>query len=308
MRPRHYKVLGSPIPYIVDSIGDDDIEGLSVFTSLNDLYDAYDALVTAHPGWFAKEDDLGKDESDTYYIRHYTLRYQHPTINTQRDLSGSDVWSDSTFKQRRIIINMGVHPNEKFSMLGGYLAIKEILESNEPWAQFIKSNFILDIVPCLNPYGLENDQKENVNNLNLNRTYFNDIQAENQCMIDLIQALKPIGLVGTIDLHNNAQSRGYLVSKHTYKLWNYYGILAQQIAALMHNLMASVYGERDVQFFLWRSTDDGQLHEYADSQGLLGCSFELPTSLPSNPDRQLKGSVLSKIVCINLINAFGTYE
>lgn len=307
-KPIHYNVIGSPVPYIVQSIPDADVENINVFASLTDLYEAYDALVTAHPAWFSKESDLGMDESETYYIRHYCLRYQNPTVNTQRDLTGTDSWSDTTFKPRRIIINMGVHPNEAPSMLGGYLAIKAILESNEPWAQFIKTNFILDIVPCLNPYGLANGQKENVNNLNLNRTYFEDIQAENQCMIDLVQELKPIGLIGIIDLHNCSDGRGYLVGKHNYKKWKYYAVLTQQIAALTYNAMASVYGDRDLHFFLWDSTDDGQLHQYADAQGLLGCTFEIPTALASQMVKRKKGALLSKIITINLINAFGTYE
>ena len=58
-------------------------------------------------------------------------------------------------------------------------------------------------------------------------------------------------------------------------------------------------------YHLWNYADStgnvGQLHEYVDSLGLLGGTFEVKTSL------YYKGSLLSKVLCINYINSFGTY-
>ena len=47
--------------------------------------------------------------------------------------------------------------------------------------------------------------------------------------------------------------------------------------------------------------NNGQLHQYADYKGLLGCTFEVGSKYGSN------GSILSKMLAINIINAFGTY-
>lgn len=302
--PRHYKVVGSPESYISEL----DTDGLAVFDHVADIYAAYDALVTSYPEWLTKEEDLGMDASNTYAIRHYCLRYQNPKITAgeeSRDGSGTNLWSDSTYKPRRILVTMGVHPKETHSLLGGFLGIKEIIQSNEKWAMFIKSNFIIDIIPIINPWGLEQNPivNTNVNDKNLNRTYMGSVQAENTCVINLIQALKPLGLIGVIDLHNCADNVGYFVARPTYKYYNYYAILTQQIAGLLYDTMDSIWSpHKDCYFFLWQPDSTGQLHHYADTQGLLGCTFEIATA------RGLQGSLLSKSILVNIINAFGTFE
>ena len=73
--------VGSPIPYIPNSI---DTTNISVFNSVDSLYSAFDQLVSNHPDYFSKENDLGYDESGTYVMRHYCLKMQHPMICADR--------------------------------------------------------------------------------------------------------------------------------------------------------------------------------------------------------------------------------
>ena len=301
----HYSVIGSPVAY-VSSL---DTTGLAVFNTLEQLYGAFDSLVSSHPDWFSREADIGLDASETYYMRHYCLRYQHPLITTDRKGEGMNLWSDEIYRYRRILINMGIHPAEKYATLGGYLMLKEILESNEEWARFIRNNFVLDIIPCANPWGLANGSQQNVNGKNLNRTFFEDKQQENINIENLVSSLKTKGLIAIIDLHNTgttaaAGGDGYFVAKPSYKYWNYYAVLTQQIAATMYEAMESVFGTtKDNHFHLWDGSENsGQLHQYADSQGLLGCTFEISSEAAE------AGSLLTKSICANLINAFGIFE
>ena len=298
-----YNVVGSPIPFIPTI----DTTGLSVFNNLTDLYNAFDALATAHPDWFKKETNLGMDASNTYEIRHYTLRFQHPLITNDRAGDGTNLWDDTKYKYRRIIVNMGIHATEKYSVLGGYLAIKAILESNDPSAKFIKDNFVIDVIPSSNPWGLMNNSSKNANDYNLNRTFFENVQAENTAIINLIAALKPKGLVGVIDLHNtglgDSGGNSYFVAKPTYKFWDYYAVLVQQLQALLYDFTETMFGnDRDNHFHLWDgSANSGQLHQYADSQGLLGGTVEVSSG------QGVTGSFLTEAQVVNLINAFGTF-
>ena len=220
--------VGSPIAYIEKDL---DTDGLSIFQTVESLYDAFDDLAEQFPDWLVREADIGKDASGLYDMRHYTLRMQHPAIHTDRAATTDNLWNDSLYKYNRILINMSVHSNETYATLGGYLAIKEILESNDSWATFIKSNFVIDIVPCNNPWGLDNGKVNvNCNNVNLNRDYRNeeDAQQETKNMKALIQELIPKGLVAVIDLHNASSSNGgYFVCKTNYKHYNYYAVLTQ---------------------------------------------------------------------------------
>ena len=295
----YYNLIGAPMPYVPDLTE----ETRGTFAKVSYIYTAYDALVTNYPDWFSREEDLGTEGSDSHYpIRHYCLRYQNPEISPDR-ASIENLWDDDTYKPRRIIINMSVHSMEKYSTLGGYLAIKAILESNEQWAMFIKNNFVLDIIPCFNPWGLENDSSDNHNGVNLNRHY-NDTnpEDENVCMMNLVQRWKDKGLIGIIDLHNSSSGGGYLVAKPTYSHYDYYAIFTQQIGAVMNTAFKEVFGDK--HWHLWNYQSESgvdQLHYYADKQGLLGCTFEIESAYG------LQGSLLTKGILINLIQAFGSY-
>ena len=309
-----YPIIGSPRIYHSQAIPSD----VTAFTSVAQVYEAWDALVTAHPDWISKKEDIGMDQSETYAIRHYELGWQHRNINTSRSRSGTNYWRDDRFKMRRILLNLGTHANEDGALLAGYLSMKELLESNKEWAQFIKSNFIIDIIPILNPWGLDNKTNgrgvnHNCNDININRDFDADSpQSETLACMSLIQDLIPKGLVGSIDLHNTGSSEeSYLVSSSRYKLYPYYARLAVQIQGLMYDTLNEYflamyghpYGEH---FHMWdvalsvEQKKTGQLHWYMDSIGLPGITVEV------SPTNSVSTAKISKDYCINLIQTFGT--
>lgn len=297
----HYNVIGAPHPYVSKL----DTTDLATFENVEAIHTAYDELVAQYPLLFKKNEDLGTDASSTYVIRHYTLGMLNPTITTDRPAATENLWSDTEYPRKRLLLNGNIHgANEKYSCLGCYLLVKEILGSTEEWAMFIKNNLLLDIVPICNPWGYENDTNLNANGSNLNRTYLSSIQPENQILIDLIADLTPKGLAGVIDFHNCASSTGYLVGKPTYTRWKYYAVLTSQLEIITHEAFKAVNGsDQDFFFHLWDATgNSGQLHQYVNNIGLLGCTFEVATKLG------LGGSLLTKSLGANIINAFATYE
>lgn len=283
----------------------------SVLGGMGEVYAAYDALAAAYPMYFSYEGVIGKDATDTYEVRHYTLGFQQPGITDDRKGLNTNQWSDAEHKRRRLLVTSGCHPTEQPSMLGCYQAVSEILSSDEPWALFIKNNLVLDIVPLINPWGLAQSPvtDNNANDMNVNRTYMENIQPENTNIIGLISDLMPKGLAGVIDCHNGAYSDndGYFVSKPAYKRWNYYCVLSQQLSSLTNGLFEQAFGTTKNHFHMWdASVNSGQLHEYANKIGLLGCTFELRNKLTQGGALFTKGAQITRALLINIINAFGT--
>ena len=297
-----YNAIGSPHIYITDWA---DKDKLSVFANVDELNAAYEELAKQYPRWFRRNEDIGEDATGTYQIRHYTLGMLNPSITSDRAGETENLWSDTAYPRRRILLNANIHGwSERFACYGAYLTVKEILSSNDEWALFIKNNLVLEVVPTANPWGYDNKTSNNAVGKNLNRTYFNDLQQENESLIGLIDKLIPMGLCGVVDYHNTGdQTPGYLVAKPSYSHWTYYATLAAQLESISHDSFLYLEGEDRPNFFhLWDATgNNGQLHQYADHKGLLGCTFEVSSSYGSN------GSLLSKMLGVNLINAFGTY-
>lgn len=300
-------LLGSPSVYL-PAYSD---TAPSLLGGVSEVYAAYEALAAAYPMYFTSNGAIGTDASGTYEVRHYTLGFNQPRISTDRDAGDPNLWSDTAYKRRRLLITSGCHPTEQPSMLGCYQAVSEILESGDPWAMFIKNNLVLDIVPLINPWGLAQSTVKdvNANGKNVNRTYFSDIQQENTNIINLITDLMPKGLVGVIDCHNGAwyDNDGYFVSKSAYKRWDYYCVLSQQISSMANGLFEQAFGTVKNHFHMWdASANSGQLHEYANGLGLLACTFEVRNKLTQGGVLFTKGAQITRTILINIINAFGT--
>ena len=304
-----YNTIGSPELY--NQVSLEDTKDFKLYDTISSWYEAWDNLATQYPDWLKREDDIGKDESAKYEMRHYTLRMQHPMVTADRQGNGENKWDDSLYKYRHILINIGMHTDEKYAMLGSFLAIKNLLESNENWARFIKNNFVLDIIPCACPWGLENNYNDeyglNVNGVNINRDFANKSAAETRNIIGLVEKLLPLGLVGIIDTHNTGLGDGYFVCKKTYTHYNYYCLLTQMVNANLYHLFAQVFtNERKSHFHTWNYESEassiGQFHWYADQIGVLGCTMEIAIAAG------FKGSLLTKSVLLNLITSFGTYR
>ena len=83
-----------------------------------------------------------------------------------------------------LFLTSGVHGNEKTGIWGLYLTVKEILTGEDTLSQFIRDNYNIMIIPCMNPYGIDyqashpvysagDDERcrYNENSVDLNRNY-----------------------------------------------------------------------------------------------------------------------------------------
>lgn len=291
--------IGSPQVYTCDI----EVDGLQVFSNVEAVYNAFDELVALYPTMFKSNGSIGKDASGSYDIKYYTLGKTNPRITTDRVGNNTNQWDDTKYLRKRIFINGNIHSwIERHCCYGLYLFVKELLESDEQWALFIKNNLILDIVPQPNPWGYDNKTNVNKNNKNLNRYYLTNRDPENVCIVDLIESLIPRGLIGIIDLHNtNDNTPGYTIGKTTQKYYKELCILASQIESITHKYYKDIYGsDRDSFYHMWNYDSAGiagLLNDYADTKGLICYTSEVGTTIGE------KGCIMTKMILANTINA-----
>lgn len=86
--------------------------------------------------------------------------------------------------------------------------------------------------------------------------------------------------------------------------------LGQHVSALMNGLFNSFFGTVKNHFHVWDSSAySGQLHDYVNNElGLLGVTFEVRQRLTSSGPIQSKVAQFTKVMAINFINAFTTYN
>lgn len=144
-----------------------DLEGLDS----GDIYDLYDALLTVDGfnkvAWGVDEDGLEL----SYYT--WSCDAARKSIYTAEGESAGErtytrPLSDTS---NSMIIFSGVHGNEKANVWALYHMVKAILDANGPLFEYIRRNFNMIIAPCVNPYGLDHNQRTNKNGVDLNRNF-----------------------------------------------------------------------------------------------------------------------------------------
>lgn len=149
-------LIGSPSLHLFPAVTD--TQTIINSKTAADLYAEYDAIATAHPEFLSRDADLGDVTLDgvTYAVRAYTFGYNKQTMvdhePTNDEVISDNKW-DGSLNPRKILLVSGMHGEEHTPCWGMMLAIKDIIESNDEWAQYIKSNFIFKVIPCLNPAG-----------------------------------------------------------------------------------------------------------------------------------------------------------
>jgi hypothetical protein len=126
--------------------------------TLNDIYSAYDDLVSAYPGYAARV-TMGNDASNTYPVYKYIFTPQTaPSEHFTKPLP-------------RIVICTDTHGEEKGSTISLRNFVQDLCArwKTDPLLEFIRHNVVLVIIPVVNPYGFVNFTRRNANGVDLNR-------------------------------------------------------------------------------------------------------------------------------------------
>lgn len=232
---KYAPVVGSPRLYLANAPVDPDFDirkSSSGGTSYTNIYSRYDALCALYPHWIRRETDIGRDSSDKPIAR-YTIRMYDPLVflgdGARNPPFTNNIWETHT-KYRRALLTAGVHGNERVGVMGLYYLIENILSSNDEWARFIKSNYILDIIPIINPDGFNANRRRNANNVDINRDYMKKTTEEAQVMTDFIQSIKD-DLYCVMDFHGSYELGFLATPQNSYKIDKMMTIATQTISA-----------------------------------------------------------------------------
>lgn len=250
-----------------------------------DLIGWYGELTRENKGVFRQEKPIGNCE-DGAPIQLYTL--------------------DKTKTEKPIILIVGgVHGDEKTSVYGIYETVKFLLESNK-WSRFITSNFVIQIVPCLNVYGFNNNKRNNSNDKDLNRDFIKTTQKETKALTNYINKNKDRIKI-LLDSHN-AYNTEYLSCKQEMKYFEEY----EDVAFKLNLFLNGKYECNDKKSFLWisRSQNDGTLSDFINKNKFIGHTVESPRSLTKeihypNPINYEDGAEVTKDLLINLMYIYG---
>lgn len=250
-----------------------------------DLIGWYGELTRENKGIFRQEKPIGNCE-DGAPIQLYTL--------------------DKTKTEKPIILIVGgVHGDEKTSIYGIYETVKFLLESNK-WSRFITSNFVIQIVPCLNVYGFNNNKRNNSNDKDLNRDFIKTTQKETKALTNYINRNKDrIKII--LDSHN-AYNEEFVSCKQEMKYFEEY----EDVAFKLNLFLNGKYDCDDKKSFLWisRSQNDGTLSDFINKNKFIGHTVESPRSLTKeihypNPINYEDGAEVTKDLLINLMYIYG---
>lgn len=250
-----------------------------------DLIGWYGELTRENKGIFRQEKPIGNCE-DGAPIQLYTL--------------------DKTKTEKPIILIVGgVHGDEKTSIYGIYETVKFLLESNK-WSRFITSNFVIQIVPCLNVYGFNNNKRNNSNDKDLNRDFIKTTQKETKALTNYINKNKDRIKV-ILDSHNSFNDE-FVSCKQEMKYFEEY----EDVAFKLNLFLNGKYECDDKKSFLWisRSQNDGTLSDFINKNKFIGHTVESPRSLTKeihypNPINYEDGAEVTKDLLVNLMYIYG---
>lgn len=287
-----------------------------------ELYALYDDMCTRYPGMIKRVTDIGTDASGTYEIREYFLSLQNPLVSTgEISLSGeidltnvTNLWK-SKFANNILAVSAGMHGCEKSAAWGLALAIQEIIESDRPFATFLRSNFEIHIIPCINPWGFAHNARRNSNNVDINRDFLDYSQPETVAFRDWITSIAD-RCVAYIDSHGTTGYYAYFETSGESDFWEGYCKACAKFTAAVQPNWTQFYADCGVTdkypyCYMARSTYFGTKRLLTQQLGLLGHTVETPQNFVHG-DRQawnndLQACKLTKDLLINTMQMYGEW-
>lgn len=292
--------------------------------TLEELYSIYDGLVTKYPQYIRRAKNIG-ETSGGLEIRQYEVCFTNPKIIRGEGsyYSKPNLWDDAKYAQHKILINAGVHGDEKAPCIATALAIKDIVEGDDIIMTNIKSNLIIKVIPTLNPYGFNIRNRTNENDVNLNRDFGKWTQNETIAWKSWIDensdALLYIDTHGVDFYHPFIECVDEKIAgeAHIKK----YANIAATIASLMYYNWKDYLQDVDKihtseaktpRPYMLISDYSNMSIDYTESIGIEGFIFETPTDIVNNgynpaPNyfkNYSRSNKLTKDFLINLLNLY----
>lgn len=138
--------------------------------TLQELYAAYDALVSAYPNYITKT-DLGLDQSGEYHL------YQYSFVPDSITVEGSEVFSIPPMP--KILLGGGTHGNGQDAgdapemVVGIYYLFKNICDNwhGNDALTYLRRHVHIELIPVQNPWGYVNKSRRNSRQVDINSNF-----------------------------------------------------------------------------------------------------------------------------------------
>ena len=294
-----YITFGKPNLYTPTAITGEDIDAVTV----SDVYSAYDSLVSSYPNFIRRGENVGKDSNDAA-IRSYIVGFDKP-VYALYDILNERNYYNSDMENKHILITAGVHGDEKSSVVGVKDFITELLSSTDDWAVYLKTNYIIHVIPIVNTYGFDNNQRTNKNGDDINRDFTTfatpEAQAVKRCIDGIGTRLKVI-----VDSHNTTEAIGYIGTRPEYKNHLLYCRTGTNLAANLYPYLSTIYNANKYPyFFTWQSTNSTTLSYYGNTLDVLSITIETPRNYSGGETNNSEISPLVKGILANVLPTYG---
>ena len=169
----------------------------------------------------------------------------------------------------KILLLSGIHGDEKGSALGLALFIKELIKNkDDETLRYIRNNAIIKVVPIANPWGINNNTRNNQNAIDLNRDFIAQTQNESKLIAGWIE--DNANAVVMIDCHNSAGETSYWVNE-AYPIYHdlYFSVMSN-----LNDHWATKYGMSQNAGALAKSTSLTTSTQFARDLGILSWTME----------------------------------
>lgn len=279
------------------------------------FYNLYNELVQKFSNNFSAI-TWGNDEADVPLIYY---KWTPDFVNSYAD---GYIYKQTNTK-RCIFITSGLHGEEKESIISVYRVIKEWLNGNNG-GEYIKNNFVLYILPCVNGYGINNNLRNNANNVNINKNFpdgFTPSSDHGQTALSE-QSSKFVSQVLNTAIAECGSQSVMFIDSHNFQRYNsnppqtciYYNagfngpykelpVIAYNTAYHIKNEIVKLYPELDSNKFVkfLSIATEGTTTDYADSLGCSSLLIEGPINFTKEVAYNNQSAVIGFINLSNMI-------
>lgn len=258
----------------------------------------------------------GNDESGeplAYYkwTPNYMLKNPSATIFT------------NTGKKPCLIISSGVHGEEKESIISLYRIFNDWLHGKNN-GKYILDTFTIYIMPCVNPYGINNNERLNQNGIDINRNFpagftsggthgATALSEQSSKFVDFVfnKAIDELNSQTILfyDCHNFTRYASDPAGTTLYfnvsyrSMYENLPLTLLSAAHYLQNAITNIYPELDNTDFikLLGMGNEGTLTDYADSLGIPATLIETPINFVQETAYTNKSAKIAYLIIANSI-------
>ncbi len=136
--------------------------------TVSGVYDKFNRLVDAHKSYFRKKERIGQSQAADVGSFGYDLD------STIYDINLYEIGKfDLPLEAPTMVIQSGLHGYENSNVVSIYYFVRDLLENfkKSKMLKYIHDNCRILVVPLVNPWGWENNQRENSRQVDINRNF-----------------------------------------------------------------------------------------------------------------------------------------